>query len=133
MVDTYHVTYEYSAGNSINFLSNDLIINIRKPFTREIIQPDGGIYVHDPNVRQRVFTGSGVLSGANSNTIHDIENASIDYSGAYPRITVINWDGSTTETNIEVYIPDNGIHFRDLGRGWWRVSFEMREKTKGDT
>lgn len=131
MVVTYHVTYEYTAGNSVSILSNDLRIVVRKPLTREIIQPDGGIYIHDPNIRQRVFTGSGILEGTTSKTIHDIENASIDYSGAYPRITVINWNGTTTHTNIEVWIPT--IQFDDLGRGYWRVFFEMREKTKGDT
>jgi hypothetical protein len=131
MADTYHVTYEYTNGNSINFRSNDLTININRPFMRTIVQPDGGIYVHDPDISQLVFTGSAILSGDDMDTLHSVQVAGINYSGDYPRITVINWDGDSTETNIEVVMTQ--LRTRDRGRGWWQVFFEFTGKTKGDT
>ena len=131
MADTYHVTYEYTSGNVINFRSNDLRIEIRRPLLRNILQPDGQIYSHDPDVSQLVFSGSSILSGDDMDTLHGVQTAGINYSGAYPRITVINWDGDSTETNIEVAMTRLSI--LDRGRGWWQVFFEFTEKTKGDT
>ncbi len=131
MADTYHVTYEYSNGNVINFRSKNLTISVTRPLLRLIVQADGGIYTHDPDIKQRIFTGSSILSGDDAKTLHDVQIAGIDYSGAYPRITIINWDGDSTTANIEVAMTR--LSMRDRGRGWWQVFFEFTEKTKGDT
>jgi len=127
MADEYQVIYEYSAGNTLSFKTNDLNITYNRLFMSITLRPDGKMYVNDPNKAQRVFTFSAIISGDDMNTLNTVQTGSITYSGAYPRIQKIYFDGDTTITNVEVAIT--ALQTRDLGNGWWTVQITMTEKT----
>lgn len=129
MVDVAQVIYEYTDGNSISFFTDDLEINYKRLFQTITTRPDGKTHVDDPAIARRVFTCSAVITGATYKTFQDVQMGAITYSGAYPRLTTINLDGSTTLTNIEVAIPTGGLTFQDLGFGMWLVSVTFVEKT----
>lgn len=126
MANEYQVEWEYSDGNSVEIKTNDLKITInRKIYEDHVV--DGTIIITDTDHYQRVFSCSAMIPAADANTIHDQMIAgTIDYTGAYPRLTTIYWDGSTTETNIEVYISQ--ITLQDMGDGYWQIQLQMKEK-----
>jgi len=126
MADEYQVEYEYVNGSSIEFKTNDLKITPVRSHLKVDTRVDGTRVVTDPGYVHRKFTFSAVISGATMNTLHDIQVAAIVYTGAYPRITKIYWNGATTETNIEVALTD--LTTLDLGAGWWLVNITMEEK-----
>ncbi len=126
MANEYQVEWEYSSGNSVSIKTNDLKMQINREIYEDKVI-DGTIKITDTDNYQRIFTCSAMIPAADANTIHDqLIGGSIDYSGSYPRITKIYWDGSTTETNIEVYIAN--ITLQDLGQGNWNIQLTMREK-----
>ena len=125
MVDEYQVEYEYSDGNTISFKTNDLRIAYkRQQWVDQRV--DGTIVVTDTGNTQRTFTFTAYLSGATMDTLDSVQMAAITYSGAYPRIKTIYWNGATTETNIEVSLAE--FDTLDSGMGWWLVSARMVEK-----
>jgi hypothetical protein len=121
------IVWEYANGSTITFYTDDLKVEIRKPYFSVDIRIDGTIVVTDPDIRQRVFTFSSVVTGAIANTLHDVENGTaIDYTGDYPRIQTLTWVSGTTETNIEV--ATTNLVLSDLGNGQWGVNMTLVEK-----
>jgi len=130
MVDVYQVTFEYSAGNSVTFKTDNLTITYDRPFLSMTPRSDGAMIVTDAGVGVRSFAFSATITGAEANTLDGVLMAAIDYTGAYPRITVINWSGAATETNVEVFVTRNGCSLRDMGSGEWLCTMKMMEKTR---
>ena len=128
MADEAQIIYEYSAGNDVSIKSNDLKITYNRLFMTVTARPDGKIYVDDPAITQRVFTGTGIISGADMNELNTAQTAAITYSGLYPRIKKIYFSGAVTISNVEVVLM-NGWSGTDQGNGFWNVSFTMTEKT----
>ena len=126
MADEYQVTWEYSAGNSITFKSNDLRVQEIRSHLRIDTRVDGTRVVTDPGYAYKTFTFSSIISAATMNTLDSVLSGAITYSGAYPRITTLYWNGTTTETNIETAITS--LQATDLGSGWWHVAVTMEEK-----
>jgi hypothetical protein len=126
LVDEYHITYEYTAGNTITFKSNDLKVREARSHLRIDTRVDGTRVVTDPGHTYKIFTFSSIISGATMDSLDTVQSGVIDYTGAYPRVTVLYWNGTTTETNIEVAITD--LVATDLGSGWWHVAVTMEEK-----
>ena len=93
----------------------------------ETARPDGKIYIDDPAIIQRVFTGTGIISGADMNELNSVQTAAITYDATYPRITKIFFSGTVTITNVEVSLA-NGWNGFDMGNGFWNVSFTFRER-----
>ena len=124
MANEAQIIYEYTNGNDVSIITNNLKIDTQRLHVKITTRPDGNIYVDDPGIVQRVFTGTGIISGADANELHDVQVASITFDGTYPRIKKIYWTGATTESNI----PVSG-HFalRDLGSGFWNVTFTLTE------
>jgi len=129
MADEYQIQYEYSDGNTINIKVYQLKVRYHRYGMKISTRPDGKRYVDDPCVEYRVFTFAGYLDGDAMDTLDSVQMAAITYSGAYPRLKVLYWDGDSTETNIEVVIPDGGLEVEDMGSGWWHISGTMEEKT----
>jgi len=123
MVVEAQIIYEYSNGNDVSIKTNDLKIVINRLFVRITPRPDGKIYVDDPAIIQRVFSGTGILSDANANELHDVQIAAITFDGTYPRIKKITW-GATTEANIPV---SGQFTLNDLGSKKWGVEFILTE------
>lgn len=130
MADEYQVIWEYTNGNTISFKTDDLQIIYRKPGFKTVVRVDGVKVVSDPGNRQYVFTFTADLSGDDMDTLDSVERGAITYTGAYPRIQKIYWDGDSTETNIEVAIPDGGLRVLDIGESGWTVAITMEEKTQ---
>jgi hypothetical protein len=126
MADEYQVTYEYSAGNSITFKTDDLNIEYINPGYHEDVRVDGIIVVTDPGYSYKRFTFTAILEGATMDTFDTVLTGAIDHTGAYPRITKIYWNGATTETNIEVGRPK--VRTIDRSAGWWHVAVTLGEK-----
>jgi len=126
VADEAQIIYEYVNGSTIEIKTNDLKIDMNRLFVSITARPDGNIYVDDPGIVQRIFTGTGVITGANANTLHDVQIAAIIFDGTYPRIQKIYWTGATTETNIPISAH---FVFSDLGSGMWGVEFTMTEYT----
>ena len=124
MADEAQIIYEYVNGSSISIKTNDLKIDPKRLFVKITARPDGNIYVDDPGIVQRIFSGTGIITGANANTLHDVQNAAITFDGNYPRIQKIYWTGATTETNIPV---SGHFVFDDLGSERWGVTFTLTE------
>ena len=124
MADEAQIIYEYSVGADVEIKSEDLKISINRLFVTTTARPDGNIYVDDPAVVQRVFTGTGVLSGADANELHDVQIAAITYDGTYPRIKKIYWTGATFEANIPVF---GHFTLEDMGSERWNVTFVLTE------
>ena len=127
MADEYQVIYECSDGNTISFKTDDLKVNYHRDGLKVSRRPDGKMYVDDPGVEYRTFVFSALISGNDMDTLDGVQMAAITYSGAYPRIQKIYWDGDSTETNIEVVLTS--LSSADLGNGWWHVEITMEEKT----
>ena len=126
MADEAQIIYEYVNGSDVSIRSNDLTITPNRLHVQQTARPDGNIYVDDPAVIQRVFTGTGIIVGADANELHDVQIASITFDGTYPRIKKIYWTGAIFESNIPVVAQ---FTFDDLGFGFWNVSFTMTEYT----
>lgn len=126
MADEAQIIYEYTNGNTVEIKTNDLKINPQRLFVQITTRPDGNIYVDDPGIVQRVFTGTGIIAGADANELHDVQIASITFDGTYPRIQKIYWTGALTETNIPI---SGHFVFADQGAGYWGVSFTLTEYT----
>ena len=128
MVDEYQIEYEYAAGTSIEFKTNDLSIDIRRTGLRVDTRVDGTIVVTDTGASQMIFAFTSVISGATMNTLHGVQTGAIVYTGDYPRITKLYWSGASTEVNIEVAMTS--LKAVDMGLGWWNVSITLVEKDK---
>ena len=126
MVDEYQVIYEYTDGNTISFKTNDLTIDFTRPKMRVDVRVDGTIVVTDPGNSQKIFQFTARISGADMDTLNTVQSAAIVYTGDYPRIQKIYWNGATTETNIEVAMTE--LKALDKGAGWWAVAVTMVEK-----
>jgi hypothetical protein len=128
MADTAQVIYEYSDGNSVSFFTEDLSISWDRPGLNISVRVDKTIVVTDTDASQRVFTCTAVLTGANVKTMNDVQTAAITYSGAYPRLTTVQFDGGGTNkiTNVEVALTK--FQARDMGHGYWMCSLEFKEK-----
>ena len=124
MADEAQIIYEYVNGSDVEIKCFDLKIDPRRLFASTTARPDGNIYHDDPNIPQRIFTGSGMIEGADANELHDVQMASITFDGTYPRIKKIYWTGALTETNIPV---SGDFFFSDMGFGFWFVSFILTE------
>ena len=127
MVDAAQVIYEHTAGNTLSFKTDNLTITILRPFLSIDARPDGNKLVTDNNVFQRIFKCSAKLTGDNWKVLHDWLIGSITYSGIYPRLTTVYFDGDTTISNIEVAITQCSA--RDMGDGWWMVNIQFTEKS----
>lgn len=127
MADEAQIIYEYANGTDVEIKTNDLNIQYNRLFMKLTPHPDGKIYVDDPTVIQRVFTGTGIISGADMNEMNTVQTAAIVYSGGFPRIKKIFFTGGTTITNIEVALT--AFSGTDMGNGFWNVAFTMTEKT----
>lgn len=122
------IQYEHSAGVTLDIPAENLKLSFRRPFLSIYTRPDGTKIVSDPNVYQRVFSCTALLSGANVNTLNGWLVGSITYSGDYPRLKTVYLAAATTLTNIEVAITR--CEATDLGNGLWSVAFEFTEKTQ---
>lgn len=126
MANEYQVIYEYVNGSTITFKTNNLKISIIRPHLKVTTRVDGVRVVSDTAHIYRAFAFNARISGATMNTLHDVQMAAIVYTGAYPRIQKIYWDGATFESNIEVALTQ--LEVTDQGAGWWDVSIVMEEK-----
>ena len=126
MANEAQIIYEYSVGADVSIKCNNLKVTINRLFVNVPARPDGNIYVDDPAIIQRVYTGTGVISGADANEIHDVQIAAITYDGTYPRIKKIYWSSALTEANIPVF---GEFTLTDLGSEFWDVSFTLTEYT----
>ena len=129
MADEAQIIYEYVNGSTISFKTNDLKITYHRWGQKISRRPDGKMHVDDPGIEYRKFSFSAVITGNTMDTLDGVQMAAITYSGAYPLIQKIYWDGDSTETNIEVVIPDGGLVTSDMGNGFWNVQITMEEKT----
>jgi len=127
MADVYQVIYEYINGSSISFKTNNLKIQYKRHGLSITRRPDGKLYVDDPGVEQRIFTCTALISGDTMDTLDGVQMAAITYDGTYPRLTKINWDGDSSESNITVALT--GLTTLDKGAGWWEVQLEFSEYT----
>ena len=126
MANEAQIIYEYSAGLDVSIRSNDLKIDPRRLFEDITARPVGNLYVDDPGIVQRVFTGTGEIKGADANELHDVQIASITFDGTYPLIKKIYWTGAVFESNISV---SGHFVFADLGSEMWGVTFTLTEYT----
>lgn len=126
MADEYQIEYEYSAGNTLSFKTDDLAITYHRANMSVRTVIDGTRIVTDPGNAYRVFTFTAKISGNDMDTLDGVQMGSITYSGDYPRIKKIYWDGDSTETNIEVALT--ALTAKDLGSGRWQVSITLEEK-----
>jgi hypothetical protein len=125
MADEAQVIYEYTSGNTISFKTNDLQIGFTRPKMRVDTAVDGTILVTDPGNSQLTWTFTALISGNDMDTLHGVQTGAITYSGGFPRIQKIYWDGDSTETNTECALTS--LTATDLG-GYWRVSITLVEK-----
>lgn len=125
MADEYQCTYEYTDGNTITFKTYDLKVTPVHPHLRIDTRVDGTRVVTDSGVSYRVITCTALIDGNTMDTLDSVQGAAIVYTGAYPRLTVLYWDGDSTETNIEVALVS--CQATDLG-SWWHVSLTFEEK-----
>ena len=125
MVDTYQIVYEYSAGNSISFKSNDMSVDYHRLEWTDT-RVDGTRVVTTTGIGWRTFSGTAIISGGTMDTLDGIQSGAIVFTGAYPRLTVIYWDGDSTETNVEVRMTT--LRVLDKGQGWWLVALGFEEK-----
>jgi hypothetical protein len=126
MADEYQVEYEYSDGNTISFKTDDMrVATVRSHLTIDT-RVDGVRVVTDPGFSYRVITCTAFLTGNDMDTLDSVQGAAIDYTGAYPRLKKIYWDGDSTETNVEVALMD--MNELDRGAGWWLMSLRFEGK-----
>lgn len=126
MADEYQCTYEYTDGNTITWKTDNLKVTVVRPHLRIDTRVDGTRVVTDSGQSYRVITCSTLLNGNDMDTLDSVQGAAIVYSGGYPRLQTLYWDGDSTETNIEVGLVS--VDATDLGAGWWWVSLRFEEK-----
>ena len=126
MADEYQVEYEYSSGNTISFRTDDMRVSPVRSGLHIDTRVDGVRVVTDPGHTHRVITCTAFLDGDDMDTLDAVQNAAIVYSGDYPRLKKIYWDGDSTETNVEVALVD--VTTLDRGAGWWLVSLRFEGK-----
>ena len=126
MADEYQVEYEYSSGNTISFKTDDMRVTIVRSDLRIDTRVDGTRVVTDSGHSYRIITCTAFLVGDDMDTLDAVQNAAIVYSGDYPRLKKIYWDGDSTETNVEVALMD--VNTLDRGAGWWLVSLRFEGK-----
>jgi len=132
MADTPQVVFEYSAGNSLSFFTENFSIEWNRVHAYVDVRVDGSIYVSDADIVQRTFRCTAKnVTGSTVNTLNTVYMAGIDYSGAYPRLTTIYLAAATTLTNVEVFLKKPKA--TDMGQGYWMVELEFVEKTTGST
>ena len=125
MADVYQIPWEYSDGNTISFKTNDLKVTYRRLEWVDT-RVDGTRVVTSTGQAWRIFNFTATISGDDMDTLDGVMMASITYSGAYPRITTMYWDGNSTETNIETIMTK--LEVLDKGQGWWNVAITLEEK-----
>ena len=128
MADEAQVIYEYTAGNTISFKTDNLTISYKRLFMTMTSRPDGKIYVDDPAKPQRTFSCTSIISGATLNTLNTVQTGSITYDATYPRLTTIYFAGATTITNVEVALTE--LKATDQGNGFWSVDVTFVERVQ---
>ena len=128
MADEAQVIYEYTAGNTISFKTDNLTITWKRLFMTMTSRPDGKIYVDDPAKAQRTFSCTSIISGATLNTLNTVQTAAITYDATYPRLTTIYFAGTTTITNVEVALTE--LKATDQGNGFWSVDVTFVERVQ---
>jgi len=128
MADEAQVIYEYTAGNTISFKTNNLKITYNRLFMTMTSRPDGKIYVDDPGKIQRTFSCTSILAGATLNTLNTVQTAAITYDATYPRLTTIYFAGGATITNVEVAVT--ALSATDQGNGFWSVDITFTERVQ---
>lgn len=127
MADEAQIIYEYVNGSDVEIKTNDLKITYIRHLVQRTIRPDGNIYRDDPDIPQRVFTGTGIISGTDQNEMNTVQMGTITFDGSFPRIKKIFFTGGTTITNIVIELTQFSAD--DMGFGFWNVSFTMTEYT----
>lgn len=132
MAIIYQVTYEHDAAEAhITLTTNNLKVTWIFP-DKIVHRATGGAAgegkVIDLNKTYRVFSGSSSLSAADLKEMDtQIRPASApDYSGLYPRLTVVKLGAGEEWTNVEVVCT--GFSGTMRGDGKWLVQFEFTEK-----
>ena len=129
MADEAQVIYEYTAGNTISFKTDNLTISYKRLFMTMTSRPDGKIYVDDPAKPQLTFSCTSIISGATLNTLNTVQTGSITYDATYPRLTSINLaTGTSALTNIEVALTE--LKATDQGNGFWSVDVTFVERVQ---
>lgn len=126
MVDEYQIEYEYTNGNKISVKADSVNIDIIRPHLRVTTRVDGTRVVTDSGFSYPVITCTAMLSGDDADTLYGVQSGAITYTGAYPRLQKIYWDGDSTETNVEIALVDTKLI--DMGDGWWTVSLRFEGK-----
>ena len=126
MADEYQVEYEYTSGNTIQFKTDDMRVRPVRSGLHIDTRVDGTRVVTDPGHTYRVITCTAYLDGDDMDTLDSVQSAAIVYSGGFPRLKKIYWDGDSTETNVEVALVD--VNELDRGAGWWLVSLRFEGK-----
>lgn len=129
MADEYQIEYEYTDGNTISFKTNDLEIDYHRPTLKVDTRVDGTRVVTDTGAAYRTFTFSAVIKSTdpkNMKDLNDVQMGSITYSGAYPRIKKLYFDGTNTESNIEVALTS--LKATQISHSSWRVNITLEEK-----
>ena len=127
MADEAQIIYEYSNGLDVSIRTNDLTITYQRAGVQRTIRANDKKYTDDPAITYRVFTGTGIISGADQEEMDNVQMAAITFDAAFPRIKLIYWTGAKTEANIVVELT--AFSANDLGFGFWEVSFTMEEYT----
>ena len=127
MSDEAQIIYEYTVGNDVSIRTNDLTITYERVGVQGTLRPDGNFYVDDPGKARRIFTGTGIISGADQEEMNNVQMAAITFDGSFPRIKKIYFTGAKTLTNIVVELT--AFSAGDLGFGFWNVTFTMVEYT----
>ena len=127
MADEAQIIYEYVNGSDVEIKTNDLSIDYKRAHVQRSIRADGKKYTDDPQIQYRVFTGTGIIVGADQNEMNTVQMGTIAFDGSYPRIKKIYFTGATTITNVVVELTS--FISSDLGFGYWEVSFTMEEYT----
>lgn len=125
MADEYQIEYEYTDGNTISFKARTTI-DIIRPHLRVTTRVDGTRVVTDSGQSYVVITAQALMDGNTVDTLYGVQTGAITYTGAYPRLKKIYWDGDSTEANIEVALMKTTL--ADQGDGWWTVTLRFEGK-----
>jgi hypothetical protein len=129
MADESQVIYEYTNGNTVEFKTDDLTIEIRRPLLKIYVLPDKKIKISDPAAYQRIFSCTSNISGADLKELHDVQIGAITYGAGFPRLQKVRFDGGGVNeiTNIEVALTS--LKVTDVGAGRWDVAVTFTEIT----
>ena len=129
MADEDQIIYEYSAVGTVPIKTSGLKIQYFRWGMKHTVRPNGSIHITDPGIEYRKFMVSGVINGNDAKELNDVQMTTIVYSGVYPRLVKLYFDGDSTESNIEVAILDGDLTMSDKGNGWWDINVTFTEKT----